>query len=74
MLRQVNTDAKVPISSVVFMHLEGGNWQFLAVDRYDSWQDLAKDKAATVNDPGWAQVREHLASHHDTIADRIVPK
>jgi hypothetical protein len=74
MLRQVNTSANVPISSLVFTHLEGGPWQFLAVDRYDSWQDLAKDKAATVNDPGWAQIRDHGAFHHDTIADRIVPK
>lgn len=73
-VRQVNADAKVPISSLVFTHLEGGPWQFLAVDRYDSWQDLAKDRTATANDPGWAQLREHVAFHHDTIADRIVPK
>ena len=74
MLRQPNADAKVPISSLVFTHVEGGPWQFLAVDRYDSWQDLAKDQAATANDPGWAQLRDHVAFHHDTIADRIVPK
>jgi hypothetical protein len=74
MLRQANTSANAPRGSLVFTHLEGGPWQFLTVDRYDSWQDLAKDKAATVNDPGWAQVREHVAFHHDTIAGRIVPK
>ena len=73
-LRQVNADAKVPISSLVFTHLEGGPWQFLAVDRYNSWQDLATDRTATANDPGWLQVREHDSFHHDTIADRIVPK
>jgi hypothetical protein len=73
-VRQVNADAKVPISSLVFTHLEGGPWQFLAVDRYDSWMDLAKDRTATADDPGWAQLRDHVAFHHDTIADRIVPK
>jgi hypothetical protein len=73
-LRQVNADAKVPISTLVFTHLEGGPWQFLAVDRYNSWQDLATDRSATANDPGWQQLREHVAFHHDTIADRIVPK
>jgi hypothetical protein len=71
MLREVNADAKVPISSLVFTHLEGGPWQFLTVDRYNSWQDLATDRTATANDPGWAQLREHAAFHHDTIADRI---
>ena len=74
MLRQANTSANAPGGSLVFTHLEGGPWQFLTVDRYDSWQDLAKDKAATVNDPGWAQVRDHVAFHHDTIADGVVPK
>jgi hypothetical protein len=73
-LRQVNADAKVPIASVVFAHLEGGPWQFLAVDRYNSWQDLATDRTATANDPGWLQLRDHVAFHHDTIADRIVAK
>ncbi|HKR37783.1 MAG TPA: hypothetical protein VJT10_23265, partial [Steroidobacteraceae bacterium] len=73
-LREVNANAKVPISTLVFTHLEGGPWQFLAVDRYNSWQDLATDRSATANDPGWQQLREHVAFHHDTIADRIVPK
>jgi hypothetical protein len=73
-LREVNANAKVPISTLVFTHLEGGPWQFLAVDRYDSWQDLATDRTATANDPGWLQLRDHVAYHHDTIADRIVPK
>jgi hypothetical protein len=64
----------VPVSSIVFTHLEGGPWQFLTVDRYNSWQDLATDHAPTANDSGWLQTREHVASHRDTIADRIVPK
>jgi hypothetical protein len=74
MLKTPNANAKVSISSVVFSHLEGGPWNFVEVDRYNSWQDLATDAAASANDPGWAGVRDHSAFHHDTLADRIVPK
>jgi len=74
LVRQINTNAKVPVSSLVFTHLEGGPWQFLTVDRYNSWQDLATDRAPAANDAGWLQVLEYVASHRDTIADRIVPK
>jgi hypothetical protein len=35
---------------------------------------VATDAAATVNDPGWTSVRDHSSFHHDTLADRIVPK
>jgi hypothetical protein len=73
-LKEPNPNAKTPLSTVVFTHLEGGPWNFVELDRYNSWQDLATDAAASVNDPGWASVREHSAFHHDTLADRIVPK
>ena len=67
-------NAKTPISTVVLTHLEGGPWNFVELDRYNSWQDLATDAAASANDPGWGSVRDHSAFHHDTLADRIVPK
>jgi len=73
-MKTPNPNAKTPISTVVFSHLEGGPWNFVEVDRYNSWQDLATDAASSVNDPGWSNVREHSAFHHDTLADRIVPK
>ena len=73
-LTEPNPNAKTPIGSVVLTHLEGGPWAFVGIDRYDSWQDLATDAAATANDPGWTSVRDHSAFHHDTLADRIVPK
>ena len=45
------------------MHLEGGAWQYLAIDHYNSWQDFATDEAATTpagpasgKDP-WSQIR-----------------
>ena len=74
LLKEPNPNAKTPISTVVFTHLEGGPWNFVELDRYNSWQDLATDAAARVNDPGWSAVRDHSAFHHDTLADRIVPK
>jgi len=74
LLKEPNPNAKTPISTVVFTHLEGGPWNFVELDRYNNWQDLATDAAATVNDPGWTSVRDHSAFHHDTLADRVVPK
>jgi hypothetical protein len=73
-LKEPNPNAKTQISTVVFSHLEGGPWTFLEVDRYNSWQDLATDAAATANDPGWTTIRDHSAFHHDTLADRLVSK
>ena len=73
-LKEPNPNAKAPIATVVLSHLEGGPWNFVSIDRYDSWQDLATDAAASADDPGWTSVRDHSAFHHDTLADRIVPK
>jgi hypothetical protein len=55
-------------------HLEGGPWNFLSVTRYNSWQDLAADRATPANADGWNETRMHTAMHHDTIADRVMPK
>lgn len=68
--------AKVPVSHVTLTHLEGGTWQFLSIDRYNSWQDFGTDRTATAagGDQGWLEVRQHSASHSDTIADRVAPK
>lgn len=76
MLKQPNADAKVPISSVMLTHLEGGSWQVLHIDRYNSWQDLGTDRAASTAaaEAGWLEFRQHVAYHADTIADRVVPK
>ena len=73
-LRAANPNAKAPDSSLVFTHLEGGPWQYLAVSRYNSWQDFATDQAATANDSGWAEIRQHGTYHHDTLADRLAPR
>jgi hypothetical protein len=71
--------SKVPVSRVVLPHLEGGPWQFMAVDRYNSWQDFATDQAQSAPGGGpaaggWSKIREHSSFHRDTLTDRIAPK
>ncbi|HVH55841.1 MAG TPA: hypothetical protein VM791_06285 [Vicinamibacterales bacterium] len=72
-------DAKIQTGNVVLQHLEGSDWTFLTLTRYNSWQDLATERAAAASQPatvagGWAEVRQHSAFHRDTIADRIYPR
>jgi len=70
-LNQVDPSSKVKVAHLLFTHLDGATWQFLSVDRYDSWGDLAADRSGAVSGQGWADVRAHSASHNDTIADRL---
>jgi hypothetical protein len=69
------TNAKVQTGTVFMQHMEGSEWQFLTITRYDSWQDFATDRATA--DPsaagGWADIRQYSAFHRDTVADRIHP-
>jgi hypothetical protein len=72
------SSGKVQTGSVLFQHLEGGNWQFMTITRHNSWQDFAADRmeaAGAASAPGgWADIRQHSAFHRDTIADRIAPR
>ena len=63
--------SKVTVSSLVMTHVEGGPWQYLTLDRYNSWQDLGTDRAASTGGQGWLDTRQHSAYHTDTIADRV---
>ena len=78
-LQQIDAASKVQTGRVMLQHLEGGPWQFLQVERYNSWQDFATDMAASASASGrgpdaWSQVREHSSYHHDTVADRLPAK
>lgn len=69
---------KIQTGSIFLQHLEGSDWTFMTVTRYNSWQDFASERAeaaaATAASPGgWADIRQHSAFHRDTIADRIFP-
>jgi hypothetical protein len=64
---------------VLLTHLEGGEWSFMTITRYNSWRDLATDRTNVSSGPrtnpgGWADMRQHSAFHRDTIADRTYPK
>ena len=77
-LSATGAPSKVQPGAIILQHLEGGDWTFLTLSRYDSWQDFGTDRAAaaaagTGVAGGWADVRQHSASHRDTIADRIHP-
>lgn len=70
-LNQRTPGAKVDVGSLVMTHVEGGAWNFLTIDRYNSWQDLGTERGATAGGTGWADTRQHSAYHNDTIADRV---
>ena len=66
-----DTNSKVQVGTAVLAHIEGGPWQYLTVQRFNSWQDYAADEAATQDSEGWYQIRDHGAWHHDTITTRV---
>jgi hypothetical protein len=64
--------------SVIMRHVEGGSWQFVSITRYNSWQDHATSESKAKaqmekGTSGWFRIRDHVASHRDTLADRIAP-
>lgn len=64
--------AKVRVDHVTLTHVEGGRWQFLSIDRYNSWQDFGADRASSAGKTEqWVEVRPHSASHTDTLAERM---
>ena len=69
--------SKVQTGNVLLQHLEGSEWTFATITRYNSWQDVATDRAAAAaaGDAagGWADIRQHSAFHRDTLADRMYP-
>jgi hypothetical protein len=64
--------------NVLMQHLDGANWTFLALSRYNSWDDYAKGQKASVGDTTkkdspWLRLRDHTDFHTDTLTDRIAP-
>jgi hypothetical protein len=74
-LRPNAPDAKVTIGAAVLQNPTPGKWDFLYLTRFNSWADLAADRAASAQLTGasdtWAEARQHTSFHKDTIADRI---
>ena len=64
--------------NVLMQHLEGGPWTFLAIARYNSWDDFATGEKngvaqTTKKDSPWYRLRDHTDYHTDTLTDRIAP-
>lgn len=73
-------DRAVDTSSgnVVLQHMEGAAWTFMAVARYNSWSDFAKNEVNDIGalskpDAGWFKLRSLVSYHADTLCDRIKP-
>ena len=56
---------------LLLVHVQGGAWTFMTLDRYSSWQDFGAERANVASGKGWLEVREHSSFHTDTIADRV---
>jgi hypothetical protein len=77
-LNAAGSSSKIQTGNVFLQHLEGSEWTFATITQYNSWQDLASERAAAASAGdatagGWADIRQHSAFHRDTIADRIYP-
>ena len=62
----------------IMQHLEGAAWNYVAIVRYNSWQDLATSEVNSVPDTSkkdspWSQLRVFTVNHTDTLCDRILP-
>jgi len=73
-------DRTVDTSSgnVVLQHMEGAAWTFVAVARYNSWADFAKNETNSIpqmnkKEGGWFKLRSLVSFHTDTLCDRIAP-
>ena len=80
-LQKIDRASRKPGSSVILRHAEGSEWDYAVITRYDSWHELAVDQtdsqaeqrerqAGFTQNPG-LELREHMVSHHDTIAERF---
>jgi hypothetical protein len=69
--------SKIQSGNVLLQHLEGSEWTFATITRFNSWQDVASERAAAASAGdaagSWADIRQHSAFHRDTLADRIYP-
>ncbi len=64
-------NSKVTTGNVTLTHMEGGPWNFLTLQRFNSWQDYATDSAANQDGQGWYEIRNSGAWHHDTLTTRV---
>lgn len=64
--------------NVVMQHMEGAAWTFLAIARYNNWNDFGRDQVNSIaqmnkKEGGWFKLRSLVSFHTDTLCDRITP-
>jgi hypothetical protein len=59
--------------TLTLQHLEGAPWEFVTITRYDSWTAFGESEQKGGGQPGPISLGlgEHLAEHHDTVAERV---
>jgi hypothetical protein len=80
-LKRIAAGGLRPADSVLLQHREGSPWDYLFVTRYNGWKDLAaqqedpeaaaRDRRAGLTQDAGLELRQHMASHADTIAERV---
>ena len=73
-LRKLSAD-EAP-RTLTLQHLEGASWEFLVITRYDSWAAFGESEQKISGQPlsptsPALAFTEHLAEHHDTVAERV---
>jgi hypothetical protein len=73
-----NATGDTTAGNVLMQHLEGADWTFLSIARYNSWEDFAKGEKDSVTqttkkDSPWSRLRDHTEFHTDTLTDHIAP-
>ena len=73
-----NPSVDTSSGNVILQHAEGAAWTFVAVSRYNSWNDFAKNEVNSVGqmskkDAGWYKLRSLVSFHTDTLCDRLAP-
>jgi hypothetical protein len=67
--------ADAPGSTLTLQHMEGASWEFVTISRYASWaafgDTLQKERGQALLSPTSAGLGEHMAEHHDTMAERV---
>jgi len=61
-----------PSTTLTLQHREGAPWQVLTIQRYASWSVLGEImQKQRQQSPGVPPTADHIAAHHDTIAERV---
>lgn len=66
--------AEEPGRTLTLQHLEGASWEYLMISRYDSWTAFGESEqklGGQAPGPAALALGEHLAEHHDTVAERV---